>query len=291
MGIIFLPVQIIRSVIAWLIFSYAAAASAQAIELPEPPRAAPPPLDPDYYDPDTGDALDRREFDLRQKREDRKKRDRDLEKPQPTPDDKKAKALAAEAVLPRPERFLFAANLIAPMISTSGGQRKSYTAEITGEFNGLWRPSEDKTERWRPWIGGHLGAFTGAGKQESTVGRYGFTYFGPIVGVGKFDLAPASLTGEASSDAGGSEVKLTRSGYLLAVGAMMVSKRSYVPGGNDDAASDFEDTNARFESGVYGEAMFFKIKYGALCYQLVVGGQTAVGKSFIWFGGGMGGIY
>jgi hypothetical protein len=258
-------------------------ASAQSgIERLEPPKAAPPPGSVDSE----ADA----DEDLRRKRDQRREREKSLVPPEPPYELQRRKKLLKEALIPRTRALMFEVSGVAGTVSTRG-DRERYSAEPTSHFNIFYRyDAKNRDGKIGPWYGLRLAPFAGSGFHKKSPGHYGLTYFGPMIGVGKIDPAQ-SQDGESLRTEQESEVKIpASSGWVVGTGLAAVSRTGKSNEEQPDPDSDFTPEGIAFDSpGLWLEARYISILYGALGYNVIFGIQTGTGKEFIYAGIGFAG--
>ena len=261
---------------AWL------AAEAPPIEGLAPPTPARPPA---ARPEEEGDEL------LEQMREERHRRE-DADRPATrSPAEKRHEALLKEALAPHPRRFLLEISLVAGTAETSG-DKQGYTVDPTSHVNAIFRHDPTHTEgRVGLWYGFRLAPFAGSGFYKSHPGVYGSTYFGPMVGVGKIDRAPREV-GAASEEAAGRDIPGS-GGWLLSAGIAAVDEQ----GRSETAAglkgpNDLEAKGVTFDApGLWCEARWLRILYGALGFDVLVGVQSGQEKTLVYGGVGIGAWY
>jgi hypothetical protein len=254
------------------------------IEPLTPPKAAPPPR---------VDADETQESDLQDKRRERRKREKDLFPPKPSAQEVRDKALTKEALTPRPRQLLIEAALVGGSVSTSG-KRSGYSMDPTVHLNVFWRkggPEQDG--KFGPWFGARVAPFSGTGFHGDRPGSYNLTYFGPMVGVGKIDpVAQDHGRIDPTRDAeGGAPVG---HGMIASMGIAGVSRIGRTPSEElrEDTGSDFNSRGVAFDApGLWFEARYLTVMFGAIGVDAVLGVQTGAGKQFFYVGIGTGAWY
>jgi len=184
-------------------------------------------------------------------------------------------------------------SLVYPQVLVSG-PRKDYTTEITSHFSGMMRlDSAFKPDEWQTWLGFRMAPFSGTGQYSETVGRYGYLYVGPMVGLGKIyspilkKVTNAGTVNERNVPVGSP----VRVGWMFTAGLALQSRQ-----GKQDPTDDFTnkdlDTVRGFKMdapGISLELTWVKIHYGQLGMHWTAGIQTGEGKNFVWLGAAMGG--
>ncbi len=262
----------------FLLWSFATSGWGQ-IEGLEPPKPARPPA---------VDADEEAEADLEKKREDRRRRDR-LNRPPPTPyKQKQEKALLKETLTPHERWLLIELSLVFCGAQTSG-DRQGYTCEPTVHFNGFVRKGgREKDGKVGLWYGGRLAPFGGGGFFKDKPGNYNLTYIGPMIGVGKIDPVPED-EGHARAASADGEIKIpSASGWVVTTGIAAVTRsgKNSDPT-NRDGDNDFETKGLHFDApGLWAEARYLRVQFGAVGFDAFAGVQTGREKLFVY--GGLG---
>lgn len=272
-------------IIAW--WAFAGVSLGQISDLAKPSPATIP--EPESKDP-LGDSLNRMKGE-------RAKRDG---KPAVVDDGPNYldRHLAAAALDPHPMKFWLDVSLIQPIVITRG-DRSNYTADVTSHVLGNFRINPDKpTNIPQLWTGFRLAPFAGSGTYKNSTGRYGFLYFGPMIGLGSFDLALApSESPFESKTAGGSDKAAkpkvnVRTGWIVNGGLALQSRIGRLDATVEDPGDDFDTKKLAFDiPGLWAEARYFRLYYNALSFSGIAGAQAGKGKYFFWIGIGAGGIY
>lgn len=253
---------------------------------PGDPRPMRPPVTNRDYDDES------RSTDLERKRKQREEREKAFETPPKTPATKRAEALSVESQKERPLRLFFETSYVKPGIRTKG-HRRSYTLDSTSHFQLFLRgfPAEPSNQV-QFWWGFRLAPFAGSGIYEEIPGRFGFLYFGPIVGLGKIDTLRDTL-GEASRDQGGTKNETaTRHGWLLTAGIAGQSRVGRASRDQDKAKEDLTSKPFGMDApGLWCEARYLSVHYGAIGLNLFTGAQAGKEKNFYWAGIGLAGWY
>lgn len=250
------------------------------IEGLDPPRAArPPAVDQDRETEET----------LEKKREERHEREQ-LSRPKPVPyKEKQEKALLKETLTPRERWLLLELSLVFCGADTTG-KREGYTCEPTTHFNGIVRKGgKDKDGKVGLWYGGRLAPFGGTGYYKKKPGTYNLTYFGPMIGVGKIDPVPADGAGARAASADGETHIPNASGWLVTTGIAAVTRSGRTSDKtNTDNGNDFRSKGLTFDSpGIWLEARYLRVQFGALGFDVSAGVQTGREKFFVYGGFGV----
>jgi len=255
----------------------------EQIERLAPPKAAPP--------PGTRSDLDRQaDEDLRKKQMHRGERDKSLLPPEEPFSVHRNRKLLQEAIAPHNRSLMFELSL--HLTSTSvRADRKSYATDPSVHFNIFYRYQKKKyLDKTGPWFGLRMAPFSGSGFHKNKFGSYGLTYLGPMIGVGKIGLIPLREEGEVRSDASLDTKIPSISGWLIGTGIAAVSKSGRSTDNNPAGDSDFNSKGIGFDGpGLWFEARYIKILYGALGYNLIIGVQSGKQKEFFYTGIGISG--
>lgn len=230
------------------------------------------------------------------KRRDQRKQDEIASQPKPpTPMERQQEALKEEAVKPRPFNFLAAIDFVLPQITTSG-DRKDYTSDLTAHHYGLFRLGAAENEGANTggtsaWIGYRIAPFSGSGKGGGSTGRYGFTYFGPMVALGKFSPGARSIGQQqevAEEQGESSQEDLSRQGLMVGAGLSAMSQNGAMDPGKEEPFEDFDSKPVVFDSpGLFVQLQFIHVLHGAIGINYVVGAQLGKEKTFTWGGIGV----
>lgn len=256
------------------------------IELPGNPKPAPPPQRRLPEGEDFG------ESDLRRKKQLREQREKKLQPPEPSRSEQKEKALIAEEQKERPMHMFMEVSLVRPGIKVSG-KRDHYSLDLTNHFQFFMRGNKNEpANKAQFWWGIRLAPFSGSGVYEKIPGRFGFLYFGPMVGLGKFDTLRDTL-GDSPRDGDAEKNQLhVRHGWLVTSG---IAAQSRIGDASRDEKKLSEDLNSKKfgldGTGLWMEFRYISIHYGALGFNAFAGGQAGKEKYFYWGGLGVAGWY
>ncbi len=218
--------------------------------------------------------------DLEKKRAESDRRDQGQAPKALTPDEKRALALEQEAVKPRPRRFLAEVSLLLGTAATNG-DKSGYTVDPTSHFDAFTRRSEAA----RFWYGLRIAPFAGTGYYKGKPGTYGLTFFGPMIGVGKIDPLPPGR---------GDGTVAAVSGWLVTGGLAALAKSGRTETAEKNVrGSDFSTRKGAMidGTGLWMEARYLKVLYGALGVDTVVGVQTGRQRQLFYAGIGAGAYY
>ncbi len=254
-----LPVFVALSLFAFAL-GVAPLAAAQIEDL-APPRPQAPPQDL------RRDA----ETDLEAKRTDRARRDVESAPAESTPAQTRRKSLSAETLAERPLDLLFELSIVLGAAVTDG-DKGGYTVDASSHATLALRHGSAPAGGTDLFYGARIAPFSGSGYFKGKPGRYGLTFFGPMVGVGKIDPVPPQ---------GG-----PFSGWLVSGGYAALSKAGQSRTAAPDRESDFTSKGIAFEwpGGLWLEARWLRVLYGALGYDLVFGVQTGRERSLLYGG-------
>lgn len=262
-------------------FSTKATAQEDRISLPEMPKAKPP----------RNRSREEVDADIDERRQ---KRNKDEEKsiPAPTPSGVvRDQKLREEAVADRPMALSITASLVLSKVLTSK-TRKDYSSEPSVIIHAYGRdPERAKSDDVQPFYGLRLANFTGSGVYKGIPGRFGYLYFGPMIGLGKISLGEKDL-GVTSTTAARPPSSYKRSGYLVATGLALQSRFASTPIGMEPPSDDLNDKPLAFDApGLWAEAHFLNVYYGAVAANILTGVHLGKGKIFFYLGVSTGGWY
>ena len=231
------------------------------------------------------------QLDSGQKRDRKKKRNKIIEMKRKflnPPGEKEKKQKEAQRKIenrkPRPMKFYLQSSLAYTQIKTTG-PRSKYDVEPTAIFHGIFRFSEGKnTKSQQFYYGFRLVSFNGSGVYDNSPGRFGFSYFGPMVGLGSFtnetDASPKEKS--RSKDA-------VRSGYWLFAGVSALSRFGSVMD-NDPVAEDFSNQGITYETpGAWTEIIYHWTISNSYAVSSTIGAHAGKEKLFYYLGFGVGG--
>jgi hypothetical protein len=260
-----------------------------------PPKAARPPRlqeDEEGEEHTAREAETERQLEKKRKRR-QKQRDRDRDGKVDEAAKRKA-SLLEEALRPRERAFLLELALVGGSALTDG-QRSGYSLDPNVHVNAFYRLGSERTsDQITPWIGFRIAPFTGTGYFKGRPGRYGLTYFGPMIGLGR--IAPVSEdtgTGDrpATGTAGDRELPVV-TGFAATFGISAVAslgKREAEATGKEPA-DDFQTRGVKFDApGAWAELRYFRIHFGATSADFLLGLQSGQSKAWIYGGIGFGG--
>ncbi len=254
------------------------------IELPDPPTSdVPPPFD---FTKENNRTLEKKQTE-------RTKREEKFKPPEKDPTNERNKKLLNEMIEPRPDVAILTTSIVYPLAFVSG-PRAEYVFEPATVFNAYMRMSNEKNDgRIFIWTGIRLASFAGTGIYKNVAGRFGFSYFGPMIGVGKIEPAPASLPSDVDKPGTNAGSFLSpRYGAFFAMGVSGTSQAAELSGNREEPGGDLEEKPFGYEApGVWMEGLFTTIHFGAVVASGLVGVHAADGKNLVYFGGGIGGTY
>ena len=260
--------------------------TAGKIELPDDPRTSTPPRRKGIGSESGPDE------DLDRKRQQRQNREKQFEKPVPTRSEKKNEQLVAESLKDRPMQLFFESSFLRPGIKTKG-PRERYTLDSTNHFQLFVRGSKElPTGKAQLWWGFRLAPFAGSGVYKNIPGRFGFLYFGPMIGLGKIDTLRDTL-GETSRGRENEQTDFSvRHGWLVTTG---IAAQSRIGDASRDENTLEEDLNSKKigidSPGLWLEMRYLSVHYGAIGLNLFAGAQAGKEKQLSWVGIGVAGWY
>lgn len=256
----------------------------QTIERLDQPKAAPPPGS------SSSDLESQAEEDLKRKQKQRSERDQSLLPPEQPYSLQRKKNLKKEALTPHDRSIMIE---LAFHLTTAAvrGDRSRYVSDPAVHFNIFYRhDAKNRSDKTGPWFGFRLAPFSGSGFHKQKFGSYGLTYFGPMIGIGKIGLLQTKEDGPVRSDKNEEANIPSTSGWVIGTGIAAVSKMGRSTEENPPKESDFSSQGVAFDgSGIWIEARYLKILYGALGYNAILGIQTGRNKEFLYAGFGVSG--
>lgn len=232
------------------------------------------------------------------RREKRQRREQGLRREPLSPQQKNEKMLREEAIKERPRAFLFELGIVACQAMVKA-PRDAYTCEPTTPFSFFYRPVQARAkDQLSAWYGFRIHPFVGSGFYDARPGRYGLTYFGPMVGLGNI-AAKATPQGSGGRPASGTkrdEITPVYTGNLVSLGlSLMASSGTHEARENSETSNDDDFTRkkgVKFDTpGLSVEYRHLRVYHGALGLDLLVGSQFGRGKSWIYAGLGFGAWY
>ena len=182
-----------------------------------------------------------------------------------------------------------AASLVVPHVITSGNERKNYTVEPTAHVHLYVRPSTAKLdENIQFWTGFRLAPFYGAATYQNISGRYGFSYFGPMLGMGALTSAPRSVSKELS-ESGEGPGAFHRYGFFFMGGIAAQSREAVLDRGVRRPTKELNTKGVSYDApGLWIEYTVVSMDYNAISYNYTLGAQTGEAKVFVYLGIGTG---
>jgi hypothetical protein len=230
---------------------------------------------------------------MEKKRQAREQRDEKFKKPPKDPDKERNTKLLNDMIAERPNRFALFANLVYPLAQVTG-PREDYIFEPSIILSAFYRLADFRMySDYVLFAGARVANLTGTGTYDGTPGRFGFSYFGPMIGVGRIDPAPLSISREAMRpDVDPGKFLSSRHGTFFVAGVAGQSRFAKTFAGAETPKEDLNDEPAGFDPpGLWGEAHHAWIHFGAVTINFLAGVQLGSGKTILYFGGGVGGIY
>lgn len=208
---------------------------------------------------------------------------------------RRSRSLIEESMAPRPNKMMMSETMVAPFIFTSGTERRGYTAEPTMLFHVVIRTTEyDKPDGNAFFSGLRIAPMSGKGTYKDRGGTYGFLYFGPMVGVGKFHLVNQARKNPLESEQIGVESvakpkeDYIRTGWLASTGIALQSREAEYDRGDVPPEEDFNSGFGFDAPGVWGELLYAVTFYNTLSATALVGAQLGTNKIFAYVGMGAG---
>jgi hypothetical protein len=261
-----------------------------SIEGLKPPLPAPKPRLRTPVDRNTSedDGLDDDLEELRAKRRAREAKDAPPEIPWR---ESLRKKLQTEAQKPLPRVMMAEVSLLYGIARTRMDAR-DYTFNPTSHFNVYLRPSPSSlTGRLTFWTGLRVAAFSGQGFYANRPGRYGLTYVGPMLALGK--LSPGKGVDKAPYDTLKDPLaKGTGRGWLLSLGlaglARIGQSENPLP---ESTENDFTTSRKIIydPSAVWIESRYLTVMFGGLGVNYIAGVQNARARALFYLGVGLAG--
>jgi hypothetical protein len=174
------------------------------------------------------------------------------------------------------------------------GRTRNYTFNPTSHFNVYLRPSPNPLPSGLTfWTGLRVAAFSGTGFYESRPGRYGLTYIGPILALGKF--GPSKGAGPSPTEPPSDPLAIGEGrGWILSLGvaglARIGESENPLPESTDNdfntARKVIYDPSAFWLEGRYATVMF-----GGLGVNYIAGVQNGSARALVYVGAGLAGWY
>jgi hypothetical protein len=201
----------------------------------------------------------------------------------------KNRELVEESLKTPSPRFNLSATLAAPRITTTGNKRKNYTAEPTVIVHWAVAPNEPKKEsKFEFWTGLRYAPFCGAASYKSTAGRYCYSYFGPMVGMGRLSEVPKSSDEKAQQSVESAQ-EFHRHGLFWLSGIAAVNRMSHLPEGVKSPGDDLSTSKSiAFDlPGIWSEISYVSMDYNAISSNYLLGVQVGNGKVYVYAGIGL----
>ncbi len=216
-----------------------------------------------------------------------KHKDRENQKNLKKKELQKEKDIITETTKPRLRHIMLEVSLISPSVVTTG-DRQGYTSELTSHFNIMWRTNPKQMNGKRgTWYGFRLAPFAGGGRYKEFHGNYGFSYFGPMIGIGKLDPMPSSVP---RTRRGSKPKPPIISGWLWSGGIAGQHRLNGTdPSDEGQVDDEFNEGIGLDVPGIWTEYRHMRVIWGAVATNFIVGVQSGKGKYFIYTGLGFGG--
>ena len=235
---------------------------------------------------------------LDKKKHSRSKRNKKIEKPKEDAIVKRDRKLLEESLEKRPIKMHLTAGVVYPYAFVKG-QRREYVFDPSIYIKAFFRwKNEPNTLPFQIWYGFRYISINGTGIYENIPGRFGFSYYGPMIGVGSVDPAPASSGKDSVKKLKEGKKKSVesifkiRSGAFFVAGLAMHSRFTKINRGTETPGEDFNEVAIGLDPpGIWGEASYSWIHFGSLAINFMSGVQMGAGKTFVYFGGGIGGYH
>ncbi len=192
--------------------------------------------------------------------------------------------LETEANKPRPFRYLIESKLFIPSFIATDPYA-DFTPDISGGVESYWRISGEKTDSSALWLGFRLASINGLGTYKGYPGWFSFNYYGPALYWLHID------TGKFNSSSKGRNYSSTKYGFRA--GFSGIFRQIKLPTNETNPPKNFSNTKGGDVDypGLWFEADFGKVYYGAIGYQFHLGVQVGAQLSAAYAGVSILGLY
>lgn len=252
-------------------------------------KIAPPGTPADIPPPTVSD--DQVERDLNEKRRMRNDRNAEGQLAPPTPAVVQQQKLVEAALKPLPSRLHMSLTWAGTQIKTFGKKRQKYTSEPTGLIHAYIRPggSDQPTDSTQLWTGFRLAPFAGSGVYEGRAANYGFTYFGPMIGLGKISSPVQSVGDDTVKNPDKVADDFHSSGFMWMSGIALQSRIGKTPEGAETPREDINTKGVAYDApGIWTEISFVSVHYRLYSTNFLAGIQSGQSKAWIYLGMGFG---
>lgn len=268
---------------------FAQAAPQGTIVPPGAPKVAPPKHSTSEEDAFSS-ILQRREERLR---EDEKKREEEAKTPFTLKEqiqELRKEVEAKNGGQLKPIRLGMNVSFVVPKMLGKGGGLKSVSTDYTAFYQAFYRFDQGKADSVGLWTGVRIAPITGTARYKNVPGRFGFLYFGPMLGVGKF--SPLLAEGSENKDAATAEASIEPSfmsqGWLW-TGGLALLQRSVDTMSFPNPGGEFaQDKIAIDGTGLWTELTYALAFLDTLSTNAFIGAQTGKGRVFAYGGVGVG---
>lgn len=185
---------------------------------------------------------------------------------------------------PGPMQLFMKASFAANHIVTSGNKRTNYLANPSVYFHTYIKPfAHQAFDSYEFWTGFRLAPLSGTGEYQKTAGRFGWTYFGPMFGLGTVSPATFSLGAyEESLGTADRSKDFDRDAFFWMSGIAILSRSGFVEKGRDKP-EDFNSEGAALDgTGIWTEITAATIYYNRLSTSYSLGIQLGQGKQLFY---------
>ncbi len=246
--------------------------------------------------PNRNSTDDEAEQDLQRLKNRRHERDRK----DPTKNKSRRKSQAEQLKIaeenPGPMRLAMSAALGIPKAVTYDHNLKNYVAEPFVYYQLFFKPeAHQHFGNYEFWTGFRLMPLSGTAVYKKTAGRFGFTYFGPMIGLGK--VSSAKISFEETDDRPPGSVRpseepvkfaKTREAIMWMSGLAALNRSGFVEKGRAKP-DEFNGSGVVIDGpGLFTEISYASIHYSRISYNYAAGVQTGKGKGIFYLSFGFG---
>ncbi len=190
---------------------------------------------------------------------------------------------------PKPIRFGMNVSFVLPKMLGKGGGLKDVDLDYSGFYHAFYRLDQGKANDLGIWTGARIAPITGTARHKGVPGRFGFLYFGPMLGVGKFSPLLGSTSDEGGLPAGESIDPSFMSQGWLWTGGLALMQRSVDTMRFPNPGGEFaSDKLALDGTGLWTEFTYALVFMDTLSSHAFIGAQTGKDRVFAYGGIGIG---
>lgn len=190
----------------------------------------------------------------------------------------------------KPIGFGMNVSFVVPKMLGKGGGLKNVSPDYTAFYHAFYRLDQGKADSLGLWTGVRIAPITGTASYKKVPGRFGFLYFGPMVGVGKF--SPLSAQSSDSQDAASAESRI-EPGFMsqgwLWTGGLALMQRSVDTLSFPNPGGEFAQNKIALDgTGLWTELTYALAFLDTLSTNAFIGAQAGKGRVFAYGGFGVG---